>query len=42
MELRVKCIWGKHICKWTKKRKYCEVFDVQEIIYFFVMFKRFY
>lgn len=42
MELHVECIWGKHICKWKKKRKYCGVFDVQEIICFFVMLKRVY
>lgn len=40
MELHVKCVWGKSICK--QKKKYCGVFDVQEIIYFFVMLKRFY
>lgn len=39
MELHVKCMWGKCICKWGKK-KYCGVFDAQELICFFVMLKK--
>lgn len=39
MELHVKCIWGKCICK--RKKNIVGVFDAQEIICFFIMLKRF-
>lgn len=33
MELNVKCIWGKHICKWGKKKE-----DIVEYLMFEKLF----